>query len=449
MSTDVLADHDRLAAAAASALRDADQRPIALRKSTSNLFRDRARGDRRWLDLSALDRVLDADPGGAWVEAEGLATYEDVVDWTLARGFMPAVVPQLQTITVGGAIAGVGVEATSFRHGLVHDTMLELEVLLPGGEIVRCSPDNEHADLFFGFPNSYGTLGYALSVRLAGQPVRPFVHVTHRPYLAPAAFFDALGKACAGDSDFVEGVVFGAGELVLSTARFTGEAAQCSDYHGEACYWQSVRNGTEDDLTVRDWLWRWDTDWFWCSRRFGADRPWVRRMLGPGRLNSRTYTRWMRQAARYRLPDHWSAMRGRYRESVIQDVDIPLSRAPQFLDFLLREIGILPVWACPVRAAQPGRMFPLYPLRCDEPYVNFGFWDTIETAEPHPPGHFTRKVELETARLGGLKSLYSDCYLAPEDFDEAYDMAVYARLKAKYDPGSRAPHLYAKSVHHA
>ena len=49
---------------------------------------------------------------------------------------MPAVVPQLKTITLGGAVAGVGIESSSHRHGLVHDTMLELDVLLGDGRVV-------------------------------------------------------------------------------------------------------------------------------------------------------------------------------------------------------------------------------------------------------------------------------------------------------------------------
>jgi len=67
---------------------------------------------------------------------------------------MPAVVPQLKTITIGGAAAGVGIEATSFRQGLVHDTLLEMDGWLPHGELVTCAPDNARSDLFFGFPNS-------------------------------------------------------------------------------------------------------------------------------------------------------------------------------------------------------------------------------------------------------------------------------------------------------
>ena len=85
----------------------------------------------------------------------------------------------------------------------------------------------------------------------------------------------------------------------------------------------------------------------------------MRRLLGRERLNSRTYTRWMRWNARWQLTQRLARWRGRYRESVIQDVDIPLPRAAEFLAFLQREIGILPIWVCPLRGELPGRRFPL------------------------------------------------------------------------------------------
>ena len=50
--------------------------------------------------------VLAVDPAAGCYEAEGMVTYEDLADACLARGLMPAVVPQLKTITLGGAVAG-------------------------------------------------------------------------------------------------------------------------------------------------------------------------------------------------------------------------------------------------------------------------------------------------------------------------------------------------------
>src|SRR6186997_2560258 len=153
--------------------------PVGIAKETSNLFRDRTRGGRHLLDVRAFDHVLAVDPTGQWVEAEGMAPFEEIVASTLAAGVMPAVVPQLKTITLGGAAAGVGIEASSFRHGLVHESLLEMDILTGDGRVVTCTPQNEHRHLFFGFPNSYGTLGYALRLRARTTPVKPFVELRH------------------------------------------------------------------------------------------------------------------------------------------------------------------------------------------------------------------------------------------------------------------------------
>jgi FAD/FMN-containing dehydrogenase len=424
--------------------------PLGLAKRTSNLFRDRTEGRKRRLDLGEFDHVLAIDAAQGWVDVEGLATYEALVEATLDAGAMPAVVPQLKTITIGGAAAGVGIEATSFRHGLVHDTLLELEVLLPGGEIVTARADNEHHALFFGFPNSYGTLGYALRLKARALPVKPFVRVEHRPFDDPAAFFAALAQACdaTGDAaaDFVDGVVFGARDLVLNVARFVGEAPSTSDYTFERIYYRSLHERGTDWLTARDYLWRWDTDWFWCSKNVGAQQPWVRRLLGREHLNSRTYTRLMRLNSRLGLTRRWSRLHGRHPESVIQDVDIPLARCAGFLDFLLAEIGIVPVWICPIRPAEAAHAFTLYPLAPGVRYVNFGFWDVVESPTGHEPDHFNRLVERRVIELGGIKSLYSDSFFTREEFEHAYAIDRYRELKKTYDPGGRALDLYDKVV---
>lgn len=417
-----------------------------LRKRTSNLFRDRQRGPKRYLDLSEFHHVLRVDAAEAWVDVEGLATYEDLVSATLPEGFMPAVVPQLKTITVGGAAAGVGIEATSFRQGLMHETLVEFDVLLANGEVVACRPDNEHRDLFYGFPNSYGTLGYALRLRQRLLPVKPYVRVEHLECKSPRDYFAQLAERCGPSADFLDGVVFGPDCLVLNAGCFVECAPWCSDYGFERIYYRSLLEKTTDYLSTRDYLWRWDTDWFWCSRNFGAQRPLVRRLLGRERLNSTTYQRLMRWNARWGLTRRLDRLRGRHPESVIQDVDIPIEHAEEFLAFLLREIRILPIWICPLHAAGREPRFTLYPMDPQRLYVNFGFWDTVDDGTAHEPGHFNRLVERETLRLGGIKSLYSDSFFTREEFAQAYAMTAYAKLKSKYDPNGRLLGLYEKTV---
>jgi FAD/FMN-containing dehydrogenase len=419
---------------------------VGLAKDTSNLFRDRDAAGRRLLDVRHFDHVLGVDAGAGEVEAEGMATYEAIVEATLAAGAMPAVVPQLKTITLGGAAAGVGIEATSFRAGLVHETLTELDVLTGTGEVVRCRPDNEHADLFFGFPNSYGTLGYALRLRARTRPVLPRVAITHRRFGDPETFFAALDATCRGDADFVEGVVFDRGRIVLTEARFAVTARATSDYTFERIYYRSLLERTEDWLDVRDWLWRWDTDWFWCSKNVGAQNPLLRRLYGRGRLNSRTYQRIMRWNARHGVTRALDALRGGHAESVIQDVDIPLGNAPRFLDFLLSEIGILPIWVCPITPTPVAHRFVLFPMRPGERYVNFGFWDVLHRREPYPAGHFNRRIEAAVGEHGGIKSLYSDSYFERAPFERIYGGDAYRALKDRYDPHRVFPDLYDKCV---
>ncbi|HET7524473.1 MAG TPA: FAD-binding oxidoreductase [Burkholderiaceae bacterium] len=423
--------------------------PLGLAKSTSNLFRDRAGRDKQRLDLTAFVHVLQVDPVQRWVDAEGLTTFDALVDATLTHAVMPAVVPQLKTITLGGAAAGVGIEATSFRHGLVHDSLLELDVLLSDGDVVLATPHNEHRDLFFGFPNSYGTLGYALRLRQRTLPVLPFVRVEHHRHDDPQTLFAALAAACDGDADFIDAVAFGPRSLVLNSGRFAGDAPQVSDYTYQRIYYRSLLDTEIDHLRTRDYLWRWDTDWFWCSKNVGAQHPWLRPLFGRRHLNSRTYTRIMRWNAQLQLTQRWARLRGDHPEAVIQDVDIPIGRAAEFLEFLLREIGIVPVWLCPLRSPDPTRRFALYPVQPGALYVNFGFWDTVHSPVAYERGHFNRLVEREVARLRGIKSLYSDSYFTRDEFDAAYGMQQYAALKARYDPHHRLLGLYEKCVQRA
>jgi len=418
---------------------------VALAKSTSNLFRDRADGGKRRLDVSAFTHVLAVEPQSGWLDAEGMVPYDVLTDACIARGVMPAVVPQLKSITIGGALAGVGIEATSFRHGLVHDSVREFDVLTGTGEIVTARPDNEHADLFFGFPNSYGTLGYALRVRAATLPVKPFVQVEHRRCARVDEIFSELARGCSSDADFVDAVVFAHDELVLNQARFVDSAPHTSDYTYEKIYYRSLLECEVDYLTTRDYVWRWDTDWFWCSKNLGAQNPLLRRLFGRARLNSRTYQRIMRANTKLGLVRRFERVSGWHRESIIQDVDIPLARCEEFLDFYLREIGLLPVWICPIGATPVAGRFPLF-ARSNTIYVNFGFWDVKRTREAHEPGHFNRLIERKVTELGGIKSLYSDSFFTRAEFDAAYNGAAYRALKARYDPGGRLGDLFAKCV---
>ncbi|ACU95898.1 FAD-binding protein [Saccharomonospora viridis] len=422
--------------------------PIRLAKRTSNLFRPRTRTTSPGLDVSSLTHVLDVDPVARTADVEGMVTYEQLVDATLPHGLMPLVVPQLKTITVGGAVTGLGIESSSFRNGMPHESVLEMEILTGDGEVVLARPSNEHSELFFGFPNSYGTLGYALRLLVELEPVRPYVRLRHLRHSDPRTYFAELARHCAeGDADFVDGTVFGPDELYLTLGTFTDEAPATSDYTWLDVYYTSIRERDIDYLHTRDYLWRWDTDWFWCSRALGVQHRLVRLLLGPDRLRSDNYWKIVAFDRRHGVSRRVNRLLGRpQREAVIQDIEVPVDAAADFLDFLHREVPLSPVWICPVRQRHPDRQWPLYELDPHTLYVNFGFWGTLPVLPGRGHDARNRLVEQKVTELGGRKSLYSEAFYDERTFWRLYNGPAYERLKHRYDPQGRLLDLYSKCV---
>ncbi len=433
--------------------------PIRLAKRTSNLFRQRAETTSPGLDVADFDGVLSVDPVAHTAEVQGMTTYEHLVEATLPHGLMPLCVPQLKTITLGGAVTGLGIESTSFIWGLPHESVIEMDVLTGDGQIltVTSRPDDPHRDLYYGFPNSYGTLGYALRLKIELEPVKPYVRLRHVRFPTAQAMADAMAQivdthAWEGEAvDFLDGTVFSATEQYLTLGRMTDDTGgrRPSDYTGMDIYYRSIQRKREDLLTIHDYIWRWDTDWFWCSRAFGTQKPLVRRFWPKGKLRSDVYWKIIKWDRRTQFSRKMARLRRRpLREEVVQDIEVPIDRLADFLDFFHREVGIEPVWVCPLKQRDPAARWPLYEFDPETTYVNVGFWSTV----PLPPGidpaegRVNRRIEQVVTELEGRKSLYSSAYYSPDEFWGIYGGGDYQRLKGAYDPSSRLLDLYDKVV---
>ena len=429
---------------------------VRLAKPTSNLFRARTKRDVRGLDTSGLRNVIGVDPDAHTADVAGMCTYADLVSATLPYGLAPLVVPQLKTITLGGAVTGLGIESASFRNGLPHESVLEMDILTGAGELITATPD-QHADLFRAFPNSYGTLGYSTRLRIELEPVAPFValrHIRFHSLTEMIAAMDRIVDTGGRDGvrvDYLDGVVFSADESYLCVGVRTTTPGPVSDYTGQHIYYQSIQHDSvgeervkEDRLTIHDYFWRWDTDWFWCSRSFGAQNPRIRRLWPRRYRSSSVYWKMVALDQRFGIADRIEKRNGRPpRERVVQDVEVPVERTCEFLEWFLDTVPIAPIWLCPVRLRDHDG-WPLYPIRPDRTYVNIGFWSSVPVGAT--TGATNRLIEAKVGTLHGHKSLYSDSYYTRERFDELYGGEVYTTVKKTYDPDSRLLDLYAKAV---
>lgn len=425
-----------------------NQQPLrAKKRTTSNLFRydGRARSAARPVDLSRFNQPLAVSVGERTLDVQGSATYEDVVDFVLPHGLLPTITPELKHITVGGAIVGIGIESNSHRFGFVHDALLEADVLLGDGRVVRCSPENEHADLFRGLANSYGTLGYILRAKLRLRPAKPYVVLRTEEFAGTDSFLQAFGVAAEEPSnDYVEGLAYAKDRQYLTIGRETDAPTTVTSIYGSTIFYREISRPGQVTLTTKDYLFRYDPEWFWALADGRAMQ--LFRKYAPPRLRHSafysTYTTWRKAVVERLRLEGGGADRF---ERLIQDWEVPWQHARGLLDFILDTVDLngKPLMVAGVRVPKSAA---LYPMKAGELYVNIGSYNFVRTNPGQARYGATRAIDEFCFGHGGIKMLYSTTFLDEEEFRRRYGGDPYATLKKKYDAGRLLPTLFEKAV---
>ncbi len=303
--------------------------PVRLAKRTSNLFRPAAAPTRR-ASTSPGSTAWSRRRRGRTADVQGMCTYEDLVDATLPHGLIPLVVPQLRTITLGGAVTGLGIESTSFRSGLPHESVLEMDISpaparsSPPGRATTCSTPSRTPTAPWATRPGCGSASRRCRAHVALRHLRfddPGCSPRRsRRSSRPASTTGAGRRARRG------GVRAG---RALPDARDLGpthaDSGPTSDYTGQQIYYRSLqraghRPAHDARLPVA------------LGHRLVLVLGRVRRAApassggcGRGAGGARTSTTgWSRLDRRFGIADRLDRRAGRpQRERVIQDVEVP------------------------------------------------------------------------------------------------------------------------------
>lgn len=429
----------------------AERQQVTLKeKSNGHLWRPRT-GKSLKLNLHPLDKVLHIDPVCKIAHVQGTTTMFELVKETLAYGYLPKVVPELGGITVGGAISGLAVESSSFKYGLFHRSVKEMEVLTGEGIVRRCTRENENKDLFFGMPNSYGTLGYVLSAKVELIPAKPYVHIEHLHFDNAQAYFQALEKLCLQkDHDYIDGALFSDNKMVITLGSFVDQAPYTNNYRPEKIYYKSIQELNTDYLTTSDYIWRWDTDSFWTTKDTFLQSMWFRKIFGQAVLRSDRLERVGKVLKNFHthvIEPFEDPSKKKVKETLIQDVGIPIERGEEFYKWFKDEIGIFPIFICPLSNPDANERFPLWDFQYNDLAFDFGFFSSKVTPYDPKEGHYNRMVEKKLNEINGKKSLYSQSFFDRKTFEKLYyGKGAYLQLKRKYDPEDHFPKLFEKCV---
>jgi hypothetical protein len=426
--------HARKVERLASALkRRRSDRPVSLKKRAVSHQVPKA-GDLKYsddrIDVSELDAILEIDPGRRLCVAEAGTTFADLVAATLPLGLAPIIVPELKTITIGGAVSGCSIESMSFVHGGFHDSCVEYEVVTATGEVLTCTPDNEHRLLFHMMHGSFGTLGILTRLTFKLIDATPFVHVEHRRYDHIEQYQQAIAAhAEARDVDFLDGIIHAPDELVLTSGRFVDEAPYAHRYDWLRVYHQSTRTRADDYLRASDYYFRYDR---------GVTNVHPKSLIGRllfGKLLGSTQVLRAAEKLRWLLPAD--------RPSVVLDVFVPMAEVAAFMEWYEDEIGFFPLWCVPYRRVQH------YPWLSDEFYARTRdtlFLDLAIYGMRQPPGKNCHAIiEQKLLEIGGLKTLISHNYFSESDFWRIFNKRAYDQVKAITDPDNIFRDLYTKT----
>ena len=391
---------------------------------------DKRRSDEK-IDVSDLDRIVAIDPVERICVAEPGVTFYDLVTATLAHGLVPTVVPELETITVGGAVSGCSLESMSFRHGGFHDSCLEYEVVTTDGEVLRCTADNEHRLVFEMIHGSFGTLGLLSKVTFRLVPAKPFVHVTYERTSGLAETQAAIRRIAEDPSvDFLDGILHERTLHALSAGRFVDEAPYTHRYDWVTPYYTTTAKRAEDYFATRDYFFRYDR-----GVTNPTPRSFVGRLLFGKALDSATVLELAHKYHRWVLPHE--------RPDVTLDVFLPASRLADFMQWYDAAIGYYPLWCVPYRVP---RRYEWIAPRYFADVPDHDFVDIAIYGLKQPEGrNYYAEIERALVRFKGVKTLISHNYFDEETFWKIWNKPSYDAVKKVTDRKNLLRDLYTKT----
>jgi FAD/FMN-containing dehydrogenase len=398
-------------------------RPLSLRKKAVAHQVPKAK-DLRYrddkIDISDLTEILHIDVDRKICVAESGVTFVDLVQATLAHGLVPIVVPELKTITIGGAVAGCSLESMSFMHGGFHDTCLEYEVITATGDVLTCTPDNDHKLVFQMLHGAFGTLGILAKLTFRLVPAKQFVHVSYEKHSTIAAYQTSIARhAETRDVEFMDGIIHSPSLYVLSVGRFVDRAPYTNRYDRFKVYYKSTATRSEDYLTTPQYFFRYDRG--------------VTNVRAP--LLSSTHVLKVAQKLHWLLPSE--------KPTITLDVFVPFSKVPEFLTWYEREFGFFPLWCVPYRRVHDYEWLAesYWDALPDQMFLDLAIYGMRQRGDKN----YHRLMEQKLRELGGIKTLIAHNYYPEGEFWSIFNKSNYDAVKRITDPNNVFRDLYTKT----
>lgn len=417
------------------------------------------------INCAPLNNIISIDAENLFAIVEPRVTMEQLVQTTFKQGLRVPVIPELSQITVGGAIMGGAAESSSHYCGCFNDICESFDILCGNGDLLTVSR-TENPDLFYGLAGSYGSLGMLVSAKIRLLPAKDFVHLRYHVFSNPLEGIEKLQSLVHSVEapEFVEGLVFSKNHAVIIEGNLTSKDEvqglpkfSSQNFYDEWFYSHVNKIDVDEEImSYPDYLFRYDRGAFWMGayllnfsflKNFitegllalhsakqacftTGDLGKLKNILNPIPFWRTLFNPWLTGKALSKMlhrAEKW--IQDRF---IIQDFCIPESKAALFLEKVVQDPAIFPIWLCPMKGTTAPQIFAPHLIRSenqDSYFIDIGLYGvpsySVATKE------ITQRLEQMTHDFGGRKVLYSHSYLTPEEFWKIYSYQAYQTLRQK------------------
>ncbi len=115
------------------------------------------------INMASLATIHSIDADSALVDAG--VRWVELLAATAPLGQSPPTLTDHIDLSVGGTLSGGGIGGQTYRHGMLVDNALELQIVTGQGQLITCSPTH-HSELFYGVLGGMGQFGIIVRARV-------------------------------------------------------------------------------------------------------------------------------------------------------------------------------------------------------------------------------------------------------------------------------------------
>jgi len=413
--------------------------------------------EQKKIDTSIFDSIISMDEYS--IDCESSVSVGKINRKTIPKNKMVPSLPEGDNFTVGGCLGGLALGSNSYIHGFFNNNVIDFDIILGNGEIVKNVSEGNHSELYYGIGGTYGTMGIITRVKMKLINCESYVKIDYYHYKSFHDFYDSFSLRIEEQKDdFIEAFVNSKKDFTIVVANFIKNVKKedilvirnksiLKQRH--MCIYAQIANKKETNyLRLVDYLERYSYSAFWGHYLYTPYK--LRDYLYAGLVYS-LIPRKMIQGDRLNVGKYFLAANqivGDYARDeyvLTTDIGVPLSNLGEALNLVDKMTKTYPLWICPSKDNyHPDKLFSTRKkeLCKDDMIIDIGIYGIKNTTIDSKT--INKKFERFSFENGVFKGFFSTCYFDYDDFWKHFDKEKYDKIRKKYHAKNNFMDIYDK-----